>query len=439
VIFPASHLLIHRQSCYTAVVNTPVLIDLGQGSRCIKGIKMNIHEYQAKALLKRYGAPVSEGVAVYKVEDAQAAAETLGGPLWVVKSQIHAGGRGKGRFKEEQAGEKGGVRLAQSVEEVVTFTKQMLGNTLVTHQTGEAGKQVNRIYVEAGSNIKRELYLSFLVDRTTSRISIIASTEGGMDIEEVAENTPEKILTFSVDPVTGIAPFHGRRVAKALKLEGAAAKQCGKLLGQLYQLFVEKDVAMLEINPLIVDDNDNLKCLDCKMEFDSNSLYRQPDILELRDKTEEDPKELEASKYDLNYVALDGEIGCMVNGAGLAMATMDIIKLYGSEPANFLDVGGGATKEKVTEAFKIITSDPKVKGILVNIFGGIMRCDVIAEGVLAAVKDVGLNVPLVVRLEGTNVDLGKQIISNSGLNVIAADNLSDAADKIVNAVKKEAA
>lgn len=399
---------------------------------------MNIHEYQAKGLLNHYGAPVSQGVAVYKAEEAKAAAEKLGGPLWVVKSQIHAGGRGKGSFKETDAGEKGGVRLAKSVEEVVTFTKQMLGKTLVTHQTGEVGKQVNCVYIEAGSDIERELYLSMLVDSASSRVSIIASTEGGMDIEEVAAETPDKIVTFSVDPVTGINPFHGRLVAKALKLEGGQIKQCGKLLVQLYKLFVEKDVSMLEINPLIVDDKGNLKCLDCKMNFDTNALYRQPDVLELRDETEEDPKELQASKYDLNYVALDGEIGCMVNGAGLAMATMDIIKLYGSEPANFLDVGGGATKEKVTEAFKIITSDPKVKGILVNIFGGIMRCDVIAEGVLVAVKEVGLKVPLVVRLEGTNVDLGKKIISESGLNVIAADNLSDAAEKIVNAVKKEA-
>jgi succinyl-CoA synthetase beta subunit len=311
----------------------------------------------------------------------------------------------------------------------------MLGRTLVTHQTGPAGKQVNRVYLEEGAAIARELYLSALVDRETSRISFIASTEGGMDIEEVAADSPEKILTFSVDPATGVMPFHGRKVAHALGLEGTAAKQCVKLIATLYRLFLEKDAALVEINPLIVTEEGGLLCLDAKMNFDSNALYRHPEIAELRDETEEDAKELEASKYDLNYIALDGEIGCMVNGAGLAMATMDIIKLYGSEPANFLDVGGGATKEKVTEAFKIITSDPNVKGILVNIFGGIMRCDVIAEGVVAAVKDVGLEVPLVVRLEGTNVELGKQIINESGLNVIAAEDLADAAQKIVKAVK----
>jgi succinyl-CoA synthetase beta subunit len=396
---------------------------------------MNIHEYQAKQILKAYGAPVSAGVPVLDAADARAAAEQLGGPVWVVKAQIHAGGRGKGRFKEAEAGEKGGVRIARSADEAVDFTRQMLGRTLVTHQTGPAGKQVNRIYLEAGAAIARELYLSLLVDRETSRVSFIASTEGGMDIEEVAHNTPGKILTFSVDPATGIQPFHGRKVAFALGLEGAAVKQCGQLINTLYKVFTEKDCSLVEINPLIVTEDGNLVCLDCKMNFDSNALYRHKDVVEFRDETEEDPKELEASRHDLNYIALDGEIGCMVNGAGLAMATMDIIKLYGSEPANFLDVGGGATKEKVTEAFKIITSDPKVKGILVNIFGGIMRCDVIAEGVVAAVKDVGLKVPLVVRLEGTNVELGKQIINDSGLNVIAADNLADAAEKIVKAVK----
>jgi len=321
------------------------------------------------------------------------------------------------------------------VAEAEEHAKAMLGRTLVTHQTGPAGKQVNRVYIEDGSDIERELYLALLVDRVTSRISFVVSTEGGMDIEDVAANTPEKILSFSVDPATGIQGFHGRRVAFALGLEGKQVKQCVDLVGKLYKLFVERDAEMVEINPLIVTDKGDLKCLDAKMGFDSNALYRQQEILALRDETEEDPKELAASKYDLNYIALDGEIGCMVNGAGLAMATMDIIKLYGAEPANFLDVGGGATKEKVTEAFKIITSDPNVKGILVNIFGGIMRCDIIAEGVIAAVKEVGLQVPLVVRLEGTNVEKGKEIIEASGLNVIAADNLSDAAEKIVKAVK----
>ncbi len=396
---------------------------------------MNIHEYQAKGLLRSYGVPVSDGRVVLRAEEAKSAAGELDGPLWVVKAQIHAGGRGKGSFKEASAGEKGGVRMAKSVAEAEEMAKQMLGRTLVTHQTGPAGKQVNRIYIEDGSDIERELYLALLVDRVTSRISFVVSTEGGMDIEEVAANTPEKILSFSIDPATGIQGFHGRRVAFALGLEGKQVKQCVDLVGKLYRLFVERDAEMVEINPLIVTTDGDLKCLDAKMGFDSNALYRQSDILALRDETEEDSKELAASKYDLNYIALDGEIGCMVNGAGLAMATMDIIKLYGAEPANFLDVGGGATKEKVTEAFKIITSDPNVKGILVNIFGGIMRCDIIAEGVIAAVKEVGLQVPLVVRLEGTNVDLGKQIINDSGLNVIAADNLSDAAEKIVQAVK----
>jgi succinyl-CoA synthetase beta subunit len=396
---------------------------------------MNIHEYQAKALLRSYGAPVSDGRAVLKAEEAKTAAGELDGPLWVVKAQIHAGGRGKGSFKEADAGEKGGVRLAKSVEEAAQEAKKMLGRTLVTKQTGPAGKTVNRIYIEDGSGISRELYLALLVDRATSRISFVASTEGGMDIEEVAEKTPEKILSFSVDPATGYQQFHGRRIAFGLGLEGAQIKQCVQLMGTLYKLFVDKDMEMLEINPLIVTDKGDLKCLDAKMGFDGNALYRHPDIAALRDETEEDPKELAASKFDLNYIALDGEIGCMVNGAGLAMATMDIIKLYGAEPANFLDVGGGATKEKVTEAFKIITSDPNVKGILVNIFGGIMRCDVIADGVIAAVKEVGLQVPLVVRLEGTNVEKGKEIIAGSGLNVIAADNLADAAQKIVKAVK----
>ncbi|MHA6326218.1 ADP-forming succinate--CoA ligase subunit beta [Roseivivax sp. CAU 1753] len=396
---------------------------------------MNIHEYQAKALLRSYGAPVSDGRVVLRAADAKTEAANLDGPLWVVKAQIHAGGRGKGSFKEADAGEKGGVRLAKSVEEAADEARKMLGKTLVTHQTGPAGKQVNRIYIEDGSDIEKELYLALLVDRGSSRVSFVCSTEGGMDIEEVAASTPEKILSFPVDPATGYQAFHGRRIAFALGLTGGQVKQCVKLMGILYQAFIERDMEMLEINPLIVMTSGDLKVLDAKVGFDSNALYRQPEVAELRDETEEDPKELEASKYDLNYIALDGEIGCMVNGAGLAMATMDIIKLYGAEPANFLDVGGGATKEKVTEAFKIITSDPQVKGILVNIFGGIMRCDVIAEGVVAAVKEVGLKVPLVVRLEGTNVEKGKEIINNSGLDVIAADNLKDGAEKIVKAVK----
>jgi succinyl-CoA synthetase beta subunit len=396
---------------------------------------MNIHEYQAKAVLKAFGAPVSRGIPVLKVEDAEAAAKELGGPLWVVKSQIHAGGRGKGKFKEAAAGEKGGVRLAKSIDEVKQFAKEMLGNTLVTIQTGPAGKQVNRLYLEDGSDIAKEFYISLLVDRETSRVAFVVSTEGGMDIEEVAHSTPEKIITFSVDPASGIQPFHGRKIAKALGLKGDLAKQADKVANVLYTAFVEKDMAMLEINPLIVTKDDRLVVLDAKVSFDSNSLYRHPEIVELRDLTEEDPKEIEASKYDLAYIALDGNIGCMVNGAGLAMATLDIIQLYGESPANFLDVGGGATEEKVTAAFKIITADPKVKGILVNIFGGIMKCDVIARGVIAAVKAVGLQVPLVVRLEGTNVEEGKQIISTSGLNVIPADDLDDAAQKIVKAVR----
>ncbi|MFN3889958.1 MAG: ADP-forming succinate--CoA ligase subunit beta [Beijerinckiaceae bacterium] len=399
---------------------------------------MNIHEYQAKAVLREYGVPVSRGVPVLKAEDAEAAAKELGGPLWVVKSQIHAGGRGKGKFKEASAGEKGGVRLAKSVEETVEFARQMLGATLVTVQTGPAGKQVNRLYIEDGSDIEKEFYLSALVDRVTSRVSFVVSTEGGMDIEQVAHDTPEKIITFSIDPATGVMPHHGRTVAKALGLTGDLAKQAATLLGQLYRAFVEKDMSMLEINPLIITKQGQLKCLDAKVSFDSNALYRHPEIMALRDETEEDDKEIEASKYDLAYIALDGTIGCMVNGAGLAMATLDIIKLYGAEPANFLDVGGGASEEKVTAAFKIITADPNVKGILVNIFGGIMKCDVIARGVIGAVKAVGLQVPLVVRLEGTNVEEGKQIIRESGLNVIPADDLDDAAQKIVKAVKEAA-
>ncbi|NDR58944.1 ADP-forming succinate--CoA ligase subunit beta [Aliiruegeria sabulilitoris] len=396
---------------------------------------MNIHEYQAKALLRDFGAPVSDGRIVYKAEEAKTAAGEMDGPLWVVKAQIHAGGRGKGHFKEPEAGEKGGVRIAKSVEEAAEEARKMLGRTLVTEQTGPAGKEVHRVYIEDGSNIQRELYLALLIDRQTSRISFVCSTEGGMNIEEVAAETPEKILSFSVDPATGYHGYHGRRIAFMLGLKGPQVKQCVALMKTLYRMFVQKDMDMLEINPLIISDTGDLKCLDAKMGFDGNALYRHPDVAALRDETEEDPKELEASKFDLNYIALDGDIGCMVNGAGLAMATMDIIKLYGAEPANFLDVGGGATKEKVTEAFKIITSDPNVKGILVNIFGGIMRCDVIAEGVIAAVKEVGLQVPLVVRLEGTNVEKGKEIIATSGLNVIAADDLADGAQKIVAAVK----
>ena len=396
---------------------------------------MNIHEYQAKAVLKEFGVPVSRGVPILKASEAEAAAKQLGGPVWVVKSQIHAGGRGKGKFKEASAGDKGGVRLAKSIDEVKTFAQQMLGATLETIQTGPAGKQVNRLYIEEGADIDKEFYLSALVDRETSRIAFVVSTEGGMDIEKVAHDTPEKIVTFSIDPATGVMPHHGRKVAQALKLKGDQAKQAEKLVGQLYNAFVAKDMSMLEINPLILSKQGELKGLDAKVSFDSNALYRHPDVMELRDETEEDAKEIEASKYDLAYIALDGTIGCMVNGAGLAMATLDIIKLYGESPANFLDVGGGASEEKVTAAFKIITADPNVKGILVNIFGGIMKCDVIAAGVVAAVKAVGLKVPLVVRLEGTNVEEGKKIIRESGLNVLPADDLDDAAQKIVKAVK----
>ena len=399
---------------------------------------MNVHEYQAKAILKEFGVPVSRGVAITDASQAAKAADELGGPLWVVKSQIHAGGRGKGKFKEPAAGEMGGVRLARSVADVERYAREMLGATLVTAQTGPAGRRVGRLYVEEGSEIAQELYLSALVDRTTSRVSFVVSTEGGMDIEQVAHSTPERIHTISIDPATGVMPHHARTMAQALGLSGELAKGVDRLLRQLYAAFTAKDMDLLEINPLIVTKSGQLLCLDAKMSFDGNALYRHPDIAELRDEDEEDAKEIEASKYDLNYITLDGTIGCMVNGAGLAMATMDIIKLYGEAPANFLDVGGGASKEKVTAAFKIITADPNVKGILVNIFGGIMRCDVIAEGVIAAVKDVGLEVPLVVRLEGTNVALGKKIIGDSGLNVISADDLDDAAQKIVAAVKAAA-
>ena len=396
---------------------------------------MNIHEYQAKALLKGFGAPVAEGVAIFSADEAEAAAKSLPGPLYVVKSQIHAGGRGKGKFKELGPDAKGGVRLAFSIDEAKAHAKEMLGNTLVTKQTGDAGKVVNRLYIEDGADIERELYLSILVDRTVGQVAFVVSTEGGMDIEAVAEKTPEKIITVAIDPQAGVTAADLARLNSALELSGEAAADGEKLFPILYKAFVEKDMALLEINPLIVMKNGRLRVLDAKVSFDNNALFRHDDIVALRDLTEEDAKEIEASKYDLAYVALDGNIGCMVNGAGLAMATMDIIKLYGQEPANFLDVGGGATTEKVTAAFKIITADPAVKGILVNIFGGIMKCDVIAEGVVAAVKEVGLKVPLVVRLEGTNVALGKKIINESGLDVIAADDLDDAAQKIVAAVK----
>ena len=396
---------------------------------------MNIHEHQGKELLRTYGVPVAEGVAIFKKEDAADAARSLPGPLYVVKSQIHAGGRGKGRFKELSPDAKGGVRLARSVEEVVSNAGEMLGNTLVTKQTGAAGRQVNRLYIEDGADIDRELYLSILVDRTVGKIAFVASTEGGMDIEQVAHDTPEKILTVAVDSETGVGAEEVAKLVEAYRLEGAAADDAKTLFPALYKAFVETDMSLLEVNPLIVMKNGRLRVLDAKISFDNNALFRHPELAELRDTSEEDAKEIEASKYDLAYVALDGNIGCMVNGAGLAMATMDIIKLYGAEPANFLDVGGGASKEKVTAAFKIITADPAVKGILVNIFGGIMKCDVIAEGVVAAVKEVGLQVPLVVRLEGTNVELGKKILGESGLNVTPADDLDDAAKKIVAAVQ----
>ncbi|MDX2222811.1 MAG: ADP-forming succinate--CoA ligase subunit beta [Rhodospirillaceae bacterium] len=399
---------------------------------------MNIHEYQAKQILKKFGVPVLDGGVAYTPAEAAAVAERLGKAPFVVKSQIHAGGRGKGRFKEKDSGDKGGVRLAKSVPEVKENAAQMIGKTLVTIQTGDAGKLVKRVYVEAGCNIARELYLSMLVDRASSRVTIMASTEGGVNIEDVAHNTPEKILLQSIDPATGIQGFHCRKIAFGLGLSGNQIKSCTKLLTTLYDAFLKTDASMIEINPLVVTAEGEVIPLDAKMNFDSNALYRHPDIVDLRDVDEEDPTELEASKADLNYVKLDGNIGCMVNGAGLAMATMDIIKLYGGAPANFLDVGGGATKERVTTAFKIILSDANVEGILVNIFGGIMRCDVIAEGVVAAAREISLNVPLVVRLEGTNVDLGKKIMKDSGLPIITADNLADAAQKVVKAVKEAA-
>ncbi len=399
---------------------------------------MNIHEYQAKELLGQYGIPTSGGAAAFTVEEAVKIASAIRTPIKVVKAQIHAGGRGKGRFKETEAGEKGGVRLAKSIDEVKAFAEQMLGRTLVTVQTGPAGRTVRRLYVSESIDIARELYLSALVDRASSRVAFIASTEGGMDIEKVAHDTPEKILTLTIDPATGYQPFHGRKIAFALGLKGDQVKQCSKLIADLYRMVVEKDMSLLEINPLVVTKAGSLTCLDAKMTFDGNALFRHPEIAALRDESEEDPAEIEASKHDLSYVKLDGTIGCMVNGAGLAMATMDIIKLYGCEPANFLDVGGGASKEKVEEAFKIILSDPAVKGILVNIFGGIMRCDIIAEGIIAAAKEMHIEVPLVVRLEGTNVDLGKEMLAKSGLKITPADDLADAAAKITSAIKKAA-
>jgi succinyl-CoA synthetase beta subunit len=397
---------------------------------------MNIHEYQAKQLLAKYGVPVLPGGVAYTADEAAEQAEKLESSVYVVKSQIHAGGRGKGKFKEEAAGDKGGVRVVKSVDEVRENAAQMLGNTLVTIQTGEEGKEVKRVYIESGCDIKRELYLSMLVDRATRTVSVMASTEGGMDIEDVAHETPEKIFTMAIDPAIGMQGFHARKVAFALGLEGKQVGSCVKLLLALYKAFEDTDASMLEINPLVVTGEGQVIPLDCKFNIDDNALYRHADIEELRDEDEEDPAELEAQKHALNYIKLDGSIGCMVNGAGLAMATMDIIKLYGGSPANFLDVGGGATKERVTTAFKLILSDPNVEGILVNIFGGIMRCDVIAEGVVAAAREVSLNVPLVVRLEGTNVDLGKKIMAESGLPIIAADNLADAAEKVVKAVKE---
>jgi succinyl-CoA synthetase beta subunit len=399
---------------------------------------MNIHEYQAKNLLKKYGVAVLKGGVAYTPDEAQQVAKELGGPIWVVKSQIHAGGRGKGKFKEAAAGEQGGVRLAKSVDDVVKFADQMIGKTLVTIQTGAAGKEVKRVYIEEGCDIKRELYLGLLIDRATSRVTIMASTEGGMEIEEVAAKHPEKILKVAIDPVQGFQAYHGRQLAFGLGLEGKQVNSAVKFMAAMYKAFVDLDCSIVEINPLVVTGAGDVVALDAKMNFDENALFRHKDIEELRDESEEDPSELEAARHSLNYIKLDGNIGCMVNGAGLAMATMDIIKLYGGTPANFLDVGGGATKERVTTAFKLILSDPNVEGILVNIFGGIMRCDVIADGVVAAAKEVSLSVPLVVRLEGTNVDLGKKILNQSGLPIVSADNLADAAEKVVKAVKEAA-
>ncbi|MEG8041103.1 ADP-forming succinate--CoA ligase subunit beta [Sphingomonas sp. LR60] len=399
---------------------------------------MNIHEYQAKELLAKFGVPVPAGFAAMSVDEAVEVSKKLPGPLYVVKAQIHAGGRGKGKFKELPEGSKGGVRLAKTEDEVRHAATEMLGNTLVTIQTGEAGKQVNRLYVTDGVDIAKEFYLALLVNRATGRISFVASTEGGMDIETVAHDTPEKIHSIDVDPATGFQPHHGRAVAGALELTGDLAKQASNVAAKLYDAFLGTDAEQIEINPLAVTEDGKLMVLDAKVAFDGNAMFRHKDLAELRDETEEDAAELEASKYDLAYIKLDGDIGCMVNGAGLAMATMDIIKLNGMFPANFLDVGGGASKEKVTAAFKIILADPAVKGILVNIFGGIMKCDIIAEGIVAAAKEVNLSVPLVVRLEGTNVDKGKEILSNSGLAIVPANDLGDAAQKIVAEVKKVA-
>jgi succinyl-CoA synthetase beta subunit len=399
---------------------------------------MNVHEYQAKELLASQGIPVPAGYAALNVEEAVAAAEKLPGPLWIVKAQIHAGGRGKGKFKELGADAKGGVRLARSIDEVRSNAGEMLGKTLVTIQTGAEGKQVNRLYVTDGVDIAKEYYLALLVDRGSGRVAMVASTEGGMDIEAVAHDTPEKITTITIDPGQGFMPHHGRALAFALGLEGELNKQGQKLARQLYDAFIALDCAMLEINPLVATEDGKMLVLDAKMSFDSNAEFRHPEYETLRDETEEDPMEVEASKFDLAYIKLDGNIGCMVNGAGLAMATMDIIKLNGAEPANFCDVGGGASKEKVTAAFKIILSDPAVKGILVNIFGGIMRCDIIADGIIAAAKEVDLKVPLVVRLEGTNVEEGKRILADSGLAIVPANDLGDAARKIVAAVGEAA-
>ncbi|MBT3238339.1 MAG: ADP-forming succinate--CoA ligase subunit beta [Rhodospirillaceae bacterium] len=396
---------------------------------------MNIHEYQAKQLLAGFGVAVPRGGVAYTPPEAESVAKDLGGPIWVVKSQIHAGGRGAGRFANNPDGA-GGVRVVKSIDEVKESVSDMLGHVLVTKQTGTAGKEVKRVYIEEGCDIARELYLSVLIDRTTSRITLMASTEGGMDIEDVAEKTPEKILKVSIDPATGMLPYHARQLAFGLKLEGKQVNSAVKFMLALYDAFIKLDASLVEVNPLVVTGSGEIIALDAKMNFDDNALFRHKDIEELRDEDEEDPAELEAARHELNYIKLDGNIGCMVNGAGLAMSTMDIIKLYGGDPANFLDVGGGATKERVTTAFKLILSDSNVEGILVNIFGGIMRCDVIAEGVVAAAKEISLSVPLVVRLEGTNVELGKEILGASGLAIVSADDLADAAEKIVKAVKE---
>ena len=396
---------------------------------------MNIHEYQAKGLLAKFGVATPQGGVAFTPEEAENVARDLSGPPWVVKSQIHAGGRGAGRFQDDPDGQ-GGVRLCKSLDEVKENARKMLGHVLVTKQTGAAGKQVKRLYIEEGCDIARELYLGMLLDRATSRVTVMASSEGGMDIEEVAARTPEKILKEAVDPAIGLMPYQARKIAFGLGLEGKSVGTAVKFLMAMYNAFLKLDASIVEINPLVVTGSGGVIALDAKMNFDDNALFRHKDVEEMRDEDEEDPAELEAARHELNYIKLDGDIGCMVNGAGLAMATMDIIKLYGGEPANFLDVGGGATKERVTTAFKIILSDANVKGILVNIFGGIMRCDVIAEGVVAAAKEVKLHVPLVVRLEGTNVDLGKQILADSGLPIVSADDLADAAEKVVKAVKE---